>query len=41
MKSALGWSAGLSSYIGLSVLIPDPNILTMFTTFSLALVAGY
>ena len=29
------------SYIGLGILIPDPTILAMFTTLSLALVAGY
>ena len=31
----------LSGYIGLGMLVPDPMFLTMLTTFSLALVAGY
>lgn len=41
LKSALYWGAGLSSYVGLACLFPDPVFLTMITTFSLALVAGY
>ena len=41
MKSSLYWAAGLSSYIGIACLFPDPAFLTMVTTFSLALVAGY
>lgn len=32
---------GLTSYIGMGMLLPDPTFLTMLTTFSLALVAGY
>lgn len=31
----------MSSYIGLACLVPDPAFLTMVTTFSLSLVAGY
>ncbi len=41
LKNALGWSCGLLSYIGLGCLMPDPTFLTMLTTFSLSLVAGY
>jgi NAD(P) transhydrogenase len=32
---------GLTSYLGMGMLLPDPTFLTMLTTFSLALVAGY
>ena len=41
MKSALTMAAGLSSIVGLGVLCPDPAFMTMFSTFSLALIAGY
>ncbi len=41
LKSALGWGAGLTSYVGLACLVPDPLFLTMLTTFSLSIVAGY
>lgn len=41
LKSALGWGAGLTAYIGMGMMLPDPTFLTMLTTFSLALVAGY
>lgn len=41
LKAAIGWGIGLSSYIGIACLMPDPTILAMMTTFSLSLVAGY
>lgn len=41
LKSAFYWGAGMSSFVGLACLYPDPAFLTMVTTFSLALVAGY
>ena len=41
LKKALTWTAGLLSYVGLGCVVPDPVLLTMFTTFSLSLVAGY
>lgn len=41
LKSSLYWGAGMSSFVGLAFLYPDPAFLTMVTTFSLALVAGY
>jgi len=41
LKSALGWGIGLTSYLGMGMMLPDPAFLTMLTTFSLALVAGY
>jgi len=40
-KSALGAAVGLSSFVGLGVLCPDPAFLGMVTTFSLAVIAGY
>ncbi len=41
LRTAVRWGAGLSSFLGLAVLTPDPVFLGMMTTFSLALVAGY
>ena len=41
LKSALGWGVGLTSYIGMALALPDPTFLTMLTTFSLSLIAGY
>ena len=41
LQNSLYWGAGLAGYVGLACLCPDPMFLTMFTTFSLALVAGY
>jgi NAD(P) transhydrogenase len=41
VKKALGWSLGLSSFTGLAMIFPDPMFLTMMTTFSLSLIAGY
>ncbi len=41
MKNALTMAAALSSIVGLGVLCPDPSFMTMFSTFSLALIAGY
>lgn len=41
MKNAIATAAGLSSFIGLGVLCPDPTFLGMATTFSLAVIAGY
>jgi len=34
-------AAGLSSFIGIGILCPDPTFLGMVTTFSLAVIAGY
>jgi hypothetical protein len=34
-------AAGLGSIVGLGVLCPDPAFLMMFSTFSLAVIAGY
>lgn len=34
-------AAGLSSFVGLGWLCPDPTFLGMVTTFSLAVIAGY
>lgn len=41
MKNALATAAGLSSFIGLGAVCPDPAFLGMVTTFSLAVIAGY
>ena len=41
MRSAVGTAIGLSSIVGLGVLCPDPAFMTMFSTFSLAVIAGY
>ena len=41
LKNALSAGAGLSTFIGLGVLCPDPAFLAMVTTFSLAAIAGY
>lgn len=41
LKSGLGAGVGLSTFIGLGVLCPDPAFLAMVTTFSLAAIAGY
>jgi len=41
MKNAVLAGIGLSSFIGIGVLCPDPAFLTMVTTFSLAVIAGY
>lgn len=40
-KNAVGTAIGLSSFVGLGVLCPDPAFLGMVTTFSLAVIAGY
>jgi len=34
-------AAALASIVGMGVLCPDPAFMTMFSTFSLALIAGY
>jgi H+-translocating NAD(P) transhydrogenase len=34
-------AASLSSLVGLGVLCPDPAFMTMMSTFSLAVIAGY
>jgi len=34
-------AVGLSSFVGIGVLCPDPVFLGMMTTFSLAVIAGY
>lgn len=41
VKKAMITTFGLTSYLGLAYMIPDPVILGMFTTFSLSTVAGY
>lgn len=41
MKRAVGIATALSSIVGVGVLCPDPSFLQMFSTFSLALIAGY
>lgn len=41
MATALNWSAGLTGFVGLAMLNPDPVFLAMLTTFSLSVVAGY
>jgi hypothetical protein len=41
IKNAVATAAGLSSFVGLGVLCPDPAFLGMVTTFSLAVIAGY
>lgn len=41
MKSAMSMVAGFGSLVGLGVVCPDPSFLTMTSTFSLALIAGY
>lgn len=41
LKSALSLTAGIASFIGLGVILPDPAFLTMVGTFSLALIGGY
>lgn len=41
MKTAVNWAFGLSGFVGLSMLNPDPAFLAMLTTFSLSVVAGY
>ena len=41
LRSAIGTAIGLSSIVGLGVLCPDPAFMTMFSTFSLAVIAGY
>jgi hypothetical protein len=34
-------AAALSSIVGFGILCPDPAFMTMFSTFSLAIIAGY
>lgn len=34
-------AASLASIVGLGVLCPDPSFMTMFSTFTLAVIAGY
>lgn len=41
MKQAVGMAATLASIVGFGVLCPDPTFMTMFSTFSLAVIAGY
>jgi len=41
LKNAIGMAAALASIVGMGVLCPDPAFMTMFSTFSLALIAGY
>lgn len=41
LKNAIWSGIGLSSFIGVGVLCPDPVFLGMVTTFSLAAIAGY
>jgi NAD(P) transhydrogenase len=41
LRKALKWGVGLSSFTAIACLNPDPKVLAMMTTFSLALIAGY
>lgn len=41
MKTAAIMSASLASIVGLGVMCPTPEFLTMLSTFSLAVIAGY
>ena len=41
LKTALTMATTLASIVGVGVLCPDPAFMTMFSTFSLALIAGY
>jgi hypothetical protein len=41
MKNAVASAIGLSSFVGVGVLCPDPAFLGMITTFTLAVIAGY
>lgn len=41
LRKAAFWGIGLSSFTGLAALSPDVTFLTMMTTFSLSLIAGY
>lgn len=41
VKNAIATGVGLSSFVGLGILCPDPAFLGMVTTFSLAVIAGY
>lgn len=40
-KSALMAGLGLSSFVGVGILNPDPQFLAMMGTFTLAAIAGY
>ncbi len=41
MKNAVSSAIGLSSFISIGVICPDPAYLGMITTFTLAVIAGY
>lgn len=41
LKNSIMTGVGLTSFIGIGVLCPDPAFLGMVTTFSLAVIAGY
>lgn len=41
MKKAMGAAVGLSAFIGMGVLCPDPAFLSIVTTFALAVIVGY
>jgi len=41
LQNASYSAMGLSSFIGIACLCPDPAFLGMVTTFSLAVIAGY
>jgi NAD(P) transhydrogenase len=41
MKSSALMASAIASIIGFGVLCPDPAFMTMFSTFSLAVIAGY
>jgi NAD(P) transhydrogenase len=41
LKTAMSMGAALASIVGLGVLCPDPAFMTMFSTLSLAVIAGY
>ena len=41
LKNACYMGAALASIVGLGIAVPDPAFMTMFSTFSLAVIAGY
>jgi NAD(P) transhydrogenase len=41
LKTALSITAGIGAFLGIGVICPDPALLTMIGTFSLALIGGY
>jgi NAD(P) transhydrogenase len=41
LKNAVGMGAALAGIVGMGVACPDPFFMTMFSTFSLSVIAGY